>query len=148
MRIGEKKAARSSGPGTSSPQRQGKAGSSLFAGALRRTEREVADYRLELEELQREIETVGDELDQDPTMARFRKFRDLIAALLKKVTGGAYKVEVVGGAAHDLRVHELITVIDREADALLHLIMARQKDRLAITDRLMKLKGLVIDFLT
>jgi len=148
MRIGEKKTARSSGTGTTTPQRSGKVGASLFAGALRRTEREIADYRLELEELQHEIDSVGEELDKDPTMARFRRFRDLIAALVKKVTGGAYKVEVVGGAAHDTRTHELVTIIDREADALLHLIMARQKDRLAITDRIVKLKGLVVDLLT
>jgi uncharacterized protein len=119
---------------------------SLFSTSLRRQELEIADYQQELQELKREIDQAGEELDQDPTMGRFKTFRTLITQLSRKVLTGAYKLELQSGP-NSPSCHEVIKVIDRAADELYRLIMSEQKDRLKITHKIMELKGLVVDFL-
>lgn len=122
------------------------AGSSPFIRTLAQQEAGFADYEQELQYLKDEIDRAGDDLEKEPTMANFRAFRDLIAAVTKKVTSHAYKLEKVGGTTLNPRCFEIITVIDREADNLYRLIMSEQKDRLAITNKIMELKGLVVNF--
>jgi uncharacterized protein len=119
---------------------------SLFSTSLRRRELEIADYQQELQELKREIDQAGEELDQDPTMARFKTFRTLITQLSRKVLTSAYKLELQNGP-NSPSCHEVIQVVDRAADELYRLIMSEQKDRLKITHKIMELKGLVVDFL-
>lgn len=119
---------------------------SLFASSLRRQELEICDTQQELQELKREIDQAGDNLDKDPSMANFKTFRTLIAQLSRKVLTGAYKLELKSGP-NSPSCHELITVIDQKADELYRLIMGEHKDRLKITHKIMELKGLVVDFL-
>ena len=119
---------------------------SLFAGALRRQEHELADYQQELQELKREIDKPGDHLDRDPTMAKLKAYRNLINKISRKVLTGAYKLEMQSSPNRP-NCHEQITVIDRAADELYRLVMSEQKDRLKITHKIMELKGLVVDFL-
>ena len=40
-----------------------------------------------------------------------------------------------------------MTVIDKEADLLYHLVMREQKDHIRIVAQIIKIKGLVVDFL-
>jgi len=119
---------------------------SLFSLNLRRQESEIDFRQRELEELKQDIDRAGDALEQDPTMANFKTFRTLITELSRKVLTSAYKVEIQGGP-NSPTIHEIITVIDKKADELYRLVMGEQKDRLAITNKIMELKGLVIDFL-
>ncbi|BDV43304.1 hypothetical protein GURASL_22270 [Geotalea uraniireducens] len=119
---------------------------SPFVRTLSRQQLEFEGYEQELQDLKEEIDQAGTDLEREPTMANFRVFRDLIAALTKKVTTHAYRLERVGGTTLNPRCFEIITVIDREADNLYRLIMAENKDRLAITNKIMELKGLVVDF--
>ncbi len=125
-----------------------KAGSvvtTIFGRTLQRQEDVLDDYQKELKELKREIDRVGDALDRDPTMANFKAFRGLLSQLSRKVLSNAYKLELVSGPSSP-RVHEIVATIDREADELYRLIMAEQKDHMKITDKIMELKGLVINF--
>jgi uncharacterized protein YaaR (DUF327 family) len=114
--------------------------------SLRRTE--IDTYEQQLQDLKDEIDRAGTDLEREPTVANFRTFRDLIATLAKSVTSNAYRLERVGGTTLNPRCFEIVTVIDREADNLLRLIMTENKDRLAITNKIMELKGLIVDFLT
>jgi len=85
-------------------------------------------------------------LEQEPTIANFKAFRSLIGTLAKTVTTQAYKMELLGGGLTG-RTHEVIAVIDKEADLLYHLVMREQKDHIRIVGQIMKIKGLVVDYL-
>ncbi len=121
-------------------------GSSLFAIKLGQMSRDSADYAGQLQELKEEIDRAGESLEKEPTIVNFKLFRDLISAFANKVTSEAYRLELVGGP-NSHRCHEIITVIDKEADQLYHLIMKEQKDHIKITAQIMKIKGMVVDFL-
>lgn len=121
---------------------------SPFVRALTLHRTELDTYEQQLQDLKEEIDRAGTDLEREPTVANFRTFRDLIATLAKTVTSNAYRLERVGGTSLNPRCFEIITVIDREADNLLNLIMTENKDRLKITNKIMDLKGLIVDFLT
>ncbi len=123
-------------------------GNSPFVRALSLRRTEIDTYEQQLQDLKDEIDRAGTDLEREPTIANFRSFRDLIATLAKTVTSNAYRLERVGGTTLNPRCFEIVTVIDREADNLLRLIMTENKDRLAITNKIMELKGLIVDFLT
>jgi uncharacterized protein len=118
-------------------------GGSLFAAKLSRISKDSADYAGQLQALKSEIDRAGDSLEKEPTMANFKVFRDLITSFAKKVSSEAYRLDLVGDSQ---RCHEIITVIDREADELYHLIMKEQKNHIRITAQIMRIKGLVVDF--
>ena len=126
--------------------RTGEGGGSPFVRALSRRQNEFLSYEQELQELKEDIDRAGTDLEREPSIANFKVFRDLIGTLTKKVTSHAYRLERVGGNTLNPRCFEIVTVIDREADNLYRLIMAENKDRLAITNKIMELKGLVVDF--
>ncbi len=65
--------------------------------------------------------------------------------LSRKVLSTAYKLELQSSPASS-RCHEIISVIDREADELYRLIIAEQKDHIKITSKIAELKGLVVNF--
>ena len=147
MRIDEKSESRGvvkkgKGAGT-----KGVASSSgaLFAGRLTQVAKSSSDYPGELQRLKEEIDQAGTTLEQEPTIVNFKAFRDLIGALARKVSAEAYRIELVGGGFTG-RTHEVMTVIDKEADLLYHLIMREQKDHIKIVAQIVKIKGLVVDF--
>ncbi|AAR35061.1 MAG: hypothetical protein ACD_55C00102G0002 [uncultured bacterium] len=118
---------------------------SPFVRTLTRNRSEFENYEQELQVLKDELDKVGNELEREPTIANFRTFRDLIGRITKNVTSHAYRLQRVGGTTLNPRCFEIITVIDREADNLYRLIMTENKDRLAITNKILELKGLVVD---
>ncbi|ABQ27820.1 YaaR family protein [Geotalea uraniireducens] len=121
-------------------------GSSLFAKKLGQMSKDSADYAGQLQALKEEIDRAGDSLEKEPTIVNFKIYRDLISAFANKVTSDAYRLELVGGP-NSQRCHEIITVIDKEADELYHLIMKEQKNHIKITAQIMKIKGMVVDFM-
>ena len=121
---------------------------STFATRLSASVREVQDVGLELKELKDAIDKAADDLDREPTMANFRVFRDLLSTFAKKATSEAYRIEKVMSSGITPHEHELVTIINREADELYRLIVSEQQDRLGITGKLIRIKGLVVDFLT
>jgi len=123
----------------------GGAGKPLFAGRLTQVAKASAEYEGALQQLKEEIDRAGDALEQEPTIANFKAFRDLLGALARKVTAEAYRMEILSGGFSG-RAHEVITVIDKEADLLYHLVMREQKDHIRIAAQIVKIKGLVVDF--
>ena len=121
---------------------------SLFTGRLQHEELKLVDYHLELEELKSAIDHAGDTLDREPTVANFREFRGLLGAITKKVLDMAYRLEKIGGTPLDPHYHEIVAVIDRESDQLYQLMLRQQKDHIAITTKIMEIKGLVVDLLS
>jgi hypothetical protein len=90
----------------------------------------------------------GDKLVQEPTLANFKQFRDILSKLVKRVSNEAYRLDKFGGTPQNPRYYETITVINSEADRLYNLIVQEQRDNMAITARVIGIKGLVVDLIT
>lgn len=134
VRKGQQGASRTAGAG------------SPFAGKLAMTERDIADYHQEVEELKRQIDEAGDVLDKEPNMSNFKKFKALLTALTKKVTTEALRVEQVFGTPMNPQCYELVRIVDQKADELYQLVLSEHKDRIKITSAIMELRGLVVNF--
>lgn len=121
---------------------------SLFSSELSSIQTENDTYDRDIGELRTEIDAAGQMLEREPTLPNFKRFRELLSRLAKRVSNEAYRLEKIGGTAMNPRYYEIITVIDKEADKLYHLIISEQKDRMAITASVIGIKGLVVDLLT
>lgn len=118
----------------------------LFADRVTAVAKAHSEYQGELQRLKDEIDQAGDALEKEPTIANFKAFRELIGAMARKVSTEAYRMEMLSGGVSG-RPHEVITVIDKEADLLYHLVMREQKDHIRIVGQILKIKGLVVDLL-
>jgi uncharacterized protein YaaR (DUF327 family) len=147
MRIDDKSGSRGITKKGKEVATKGVAGASapLFAGRLTQIAKSSAEYAGELQRLKDAIDKAGEVLEQEPTIVNFKAFRELIGAMAKKVSSEAYRIELVGGCTG--RTHEVMTVIDKEADLLYHLVMREQKDHIRIVAQILKIRGLVVDFL-
>lgn len=121
---------------------------SFFASELTLREDEIASHEKDVEELRKEIEDAGNKLTQEPTLANFGHFRDLLSKLAKRVSAEAYRLEKFGGTPQNPRYFEIITVINSEADKLYKLIIRENRDNMAITASVIGIKGLVVDLVT
>ncbi|CAH2030608.1 YaaR family protein [Trichlorobacter ammonificans] len=122
--------------------------SSFFATELKGKQQEVDNYGQDIETLRQQIDQAGAKLEQEPTLANFKQFRELLSRLAKRISGEAYRLEKVGGTPLNPRYFEIITVIDKEADKLYELVVKEQKNRMAITAAVIGIKGLVVDLIT
>jgi uncharacterized protein len=121
---------------------------SPFAAELANRRTDIVSYEQEVENLRHEIETVGDRLAQEPTLPNFKRFRDLLSRLAKRISSEAYRLEKIGGTPQNPRSFEIITVINAEADKLYNLIVQDHRDSMAITAKVIGIKGLVVDLIT
>lgn len=125
-----------------------KAMSSFFSAELTQQEQEIGTYEQDVETLRDEIETVGNKLSQEPTLPNFKQFRDLLSKLAKRISSEAYRLEKFGGTPQNPRYYEIITVINNDADKLYNLIVRENRDNIAITAKVIGIKGLVVDLVT
>jgi uncharacterized protein YaaR (DUF327 family) len=121
---------------------------SLFSSELTQHEEKIDSHQQDVESLRKEIEAAGDKLNQEPTLANFKQFRDLLSTLVKRVSAEAYRLEKFGGTPQNPRCYEIITVINSEADKLYNLIVRENRDNMAITAKVIGIKGLVVDLVT
>jgi uncharacterized protein YaaR (DUF327 family) len=121
---------------------------SLFAAELTNRRSDITSYEQEVENLRYEIEMVGDRLTEEPTLPNFKRFRDLLSQLVKRISNEAYRLEKIGGTPQNPRSFEIITVINSEADKLYNLIIQDNRNSMAITAKVIGIKGLVVDLIT
>jgi uncharacterized protein len=121
---------------------------SLFAAELSNRRTDIVSYEQEVENLRHEIEMVGEKLTQEPTLPNFKRFRDLLSQLVKRISNEAYRLEKIGGTPQNPRSFEIITVINSEADKLYNLIIQDNRNSMAITAKVIGIKGLVVDLIT
>jgi uncharacterized protein YaaR (DUF327 family) len=120
----------------------------LFSDALSSKQQQVSTYEEEINQLKEEIDLVGEKLEKEPILDNFKRFRELLGRLAKRISAEAYQLEKVGGTPHNPRYFEIITIINTEADRLYNLIVMEQRDRMAITAKVIGIKGLVVDLIT
>lgn len=121
---------------------------SLFSSGLNRHTSEIEQYDKDIETLRSEIEEVGNKLSVEPTIPNFKHFRELLSNIAKRVSTEAYRLEKFGGTAQNPRYFEIITVISHEADKLYEMILRENRDSMAITAKVIGIKGLVVDLVT
>ena len=120
----------------------------LFAAELSKSGHEMSSYEQEIDELRKEIDQSGEKLEKDPNLHNFSEFRDLLSRMAKRISTEAYRLEKIGGTVQNPRYYEIITVINSEADRLYNLIVHEQRNRMAITAKVIGIKGLVVDLVT
>lgn len=130
------------------PRKGGSRLLSLFSSELTSIQAENDAYDHDIDDLRKEIDAAGQMLEREPTLPNFKRFRELLSRLAKRVSNEAYRLEKIGGTPMNPRYYEIITVIDKEADKLYQLIISEQKDRMAITASVIGIKGLVVDLVT
>ena len=121
---------------------------SFFADELNHQEERVSSQQDDTDSLRSEIDKAGNLLTVEPTLTNFKQFRDLLSKLAKKVNTEAYRLDKLGGTPQNPRYYEIITVINREADNLYNLIVKENRDSMAITAKVIGIKGLVVDLIT
>ena len=121
---------------------------SPFATELTNRRTDITTYEQEVDNLRYEIEMVGDRLAGEPTLPNFKRFRELLGQLAKRISSEAYRLEKIGGTPQNPRTFEIITIINAEADKLYNLIVSANRDSMAITAKVIGIKGLVVDLIT
>jgi len=118
-------------------------GASIFFGELNRQEEKLLDIEKQsLNDLRDKLFQAGDRLEQEPSPANLAEFRELIGSFAKKATSMAYRFETTSSfIGSDLG---LVSVIDKEVDELLRLVMQGQKARLEIAAKISTIKGLIV----
>lgn len=149
IRDNERAPAVNKGAASNRPSRGSSSGLfSLFSSELETQKSEIDHYEQDINDLRQEIDDAGQKLEHEPTLPNFKRFRELLSKLAKRITGEAYRLEKIGGTPMNPRYFEIITVIDKEADKLYQLVIKEQKDRMAITASVIGIKGLVVDLVT
>lgn len=118
-------------------------GASIFIAELNRQEEKQLDTEKQsLKDLKDKLFQAGDRLEQEPSPANLAEFRELIGTFAKKATSLAYRFEFMGSyIGNDLG---FVSIIDKEVDELLRLVMQGQQARIAIAAKISTIKGLII----
>jgi uncharacterized protein YaaR (DUF327 family) len=148
MRIQDSSSLRELDKNTKSSSPIRKIMNSFFAEELSSNEEGIASNQHDIDTLRSEIEKAGTLLTTEPTLVNFKQFRDLLSTLAKRVNNEAYRLDKFGGTPQNPRYYEIITVINREADNLYNLIVKENRDPMAITAKVIGIKGLVVDLVT
>jgi len=148
MRIKETLSARNSDRKGNRNIIQTKGEKSLFAAELNQQKAGFESYEQEIDYLRQEIDRSSEKLKKEPTLPNFKQFRDLLSKLAKQISNEAYRLEKIGGTPQNPRYFEIITIINSEADRLYNLIIRENTDQLAITAKVIGIKGMVVDLLT
>jgi hypothetical protein len=118
--------------------------SSIFSRELGRHEEKALDIdRVELQYLRDELQDVGDCFEKEPTLAKYRIYRELLRKFAKKATSLAYRIEKKPIGLSN-RTVEIVAIIDQKADELYHLVMQGQWNRLQVASRISNINGLLI----
>lgn len=130
---------------TNATHMTGSASATMFSSLLEIEEKKNSNYQYELEELRDEIYKAGEELERDPSIEEYNHFRDLIRSLTERVSREAYRIEIVGSFR---KKHSVVATVNEELNSLYKEIIKEQKNHMAITNKIVRLKGLVIDILS
>lgn len=118
---------------------------SAFLAALQAAERQ-AESEEEIPSLER-VDRAGERLRENPTPARLEEYKREVAAVLRALTQRAFRVVTEKGAvrAGRQKIFVLVRAVNEELEALTRLVLAREKDRLAIVAKLDQVRGLLVD---
>lgn len=93
MKITDKNNVRSMRKEPKSPSTKSNSGLfSLFSSELDTKQNLISQYDSDISELRTDLDTAGQALEQEPTIKNFKRFRDLLSKVAKKVSAEAYRL--------------------------------------------------------
>ncbi|HLO02325.1 MAG TPA: YaaR family protein [Symbiobacteriaceae bacterium] len=96
----------------------------------------------------KEIEDLGDRLGESLTLGDLRRYRDAITELMRDLTTNMVQVRSQmewDSQAWEHRTLVTIRTVNEELEKLAGLVVAQEKDRLAILDKIGAINGLLLD---
>jgi uncharacterized protein len=117
---------------------------STFSRELARKEATIFDLdQLELDDLREDLQGMGESFENEPTLANFRIFREMIGRFAKKAISLAYRIEKIKNNRSN-SILEIISVIDKNTDEILRMVMEGQRDRLFLASRISDINGMIL----
>ena len=106
--------------------------------------------RQRLEELLGKIQEQGKRLGQIPTFSELKAYRELVKKFMSEAVGQMYDVE--SGSGWDRRgrqkAYTLVKTIDEKLEALTEDVRQGQERQLAILEKLVSIRGMLVDLYT
>lgn len=99
----------------------------------------------QLKQMRMALEDAGNMLEKNPSLGNLEVYKAILSNLIGAASRGAYEVRGVGAGWTASEKHHVVSLIDKEAEELLKLVLSEQQDKLKIASKLVQIKGLVID---
>jgi uncharacterized protein YaaR (DUF327 family) len=96
----------------------------------------------------KEIQELGDRLNESLTLGDLRRYRDSIAELFRDLTGNMVQVRTQmewDSQAWEHRTLVTIRTVNEELEKLAGMVVSQEQDRLAILDKIGAINGLLLD---
>ena len=120
-----------------------------FAQNLKEAKKEKNNE--EIAKLMSRLNDLGGRLEKSPSLKEFYLYRDTVKTLMRKIIPQALALEKVYShptlAQPQVKEYHLIRETSRELSSLLELISQKEKANLKITAAVIRIKGLIIDYL-
>ncbi len=144
MKVEKKSSITESSRSSFDPRRsqQVKAASSAFDASLFQEQQ-----KRRTSQLWQEVESASNELKRKVDLISLRRYQEQVRRFLHHVIGGAYQINDKNVRDNRGRVKQmsLIKVVDQHLEELASMVMAEEKDRLAILGRIDQIRGMLID---
>ena len=140
------RAARATGQGSAPRRRVLPAGgvvASRFVDSLQAAQAELTTREAALAR----VDEAAERLKASPTLAHLYEYRRAVSELLRGLIRDAFRVSSEVGIVRRGRqkLYTLVRAVDKELEELARLIVARERDRMAIVAKLDVLRGLLLD---
>ena len=97
------------------------------------------------------LDQLGEQLRKQPTISMYTRYRNHVRNILELAVPKAFGLEKTFSRPSvqnpQSREFHLLNVVDSEMESLLKLIKEKEKDRLLLASKVVKIKGLIIDLL-
>lgn len=107
----------------------------------------VSKWMLDLDEAGRQMESAG-------TVDAYQKYKAVVKRLLSWAEKRAFELEMdpgrlrmVKGQAQPTGARVILRTVDAELESLLGMVQRQEKDRLAVADKVVRIRGLILDVL-
>ena len=145
MKVEKKTAISGVTPGGSFDLRrtqQVKASPAAFDASLQQEQQ-----RQRTSELWQEVESASAQLKRKVDLISLRRYQEQVRRFLHHVINGAYGINDKNVRDNRGRIKQMsiVSVVDEHLEELAAMVMAEEKDRLAILGRIDKIRGLLVD---
>ncbi len=112
-------------------------------------EKEDQFYRMRMQELLQEIDSISDKLGRNLNLNDLMKYKQLVQNFLKEATARAYLINQERSFARRGVRSYLVSIekINREIDEILSGFVAQKKEPVEVLSALDKIRGLLVDLL-
>lgn len=105
------------------------------------------EWKVNLDELLEKLDQIGARLAKNFSIYDLREYKETLRNFLKESFGHVYQLKCETGWSYQgkPKIFQCLQLIDQELEALSKSVLAEQKDRLKILDKLDQIRGLLVD---